>query len=121
MSARKEASQARLELAKVSRSSEHRAQEASCLKAALKGRDVLLEEMQGRVRQLEDELARCGTMRGQAALPAPLQLLARHAAQRGRVHVAQHERSLHHSPEGKTGCMWSVPRTCTQTMVTTEC
>jgi hypothetical protein len=58
VSARKEASQARLELAKVSRSSEHRAQEVSCLKAALKGRDVLLEEMQGRVRQLEDELAR---------------------------------------------------------------
>ena len=44
----------------MSRSSEHRAQEASCLKAALKGRDVLLEEVQGRVRQLEDELARCG-------------------------------------------------------------
>jgi hypothetical protein len=58
VSARKEASQARLELAKVTRSAEHRSQEASCLKAALKGRDVLLEEMQGRVRQLEDELAR---------------------------------------------------------------
>jgi len=59
VAARKEASQARLELTKASRSSEHRAQEASSLKAALKGRDVLLEELQGRVRQLEDELARC--------------------------------------------------------------
>lgn len=58
VAARKEASQLRLELAKVSRSSEHRVQEASCLKAALKGRDVLLEEMQGRVKQQEDELAR---------------------------------------------------------------
>lgn len=58
VSARKDASQARLELAKVTCSAEHRAQEASCLKAALKGRDVLLEEMQGRVRQLEDELGR---------------------------------------------------------------
>lgn len=58
VTARKEASQARLELAKASRSSEHRAQETSSLKAALKGRDVLLEELQGRIRQLEDELAR---------------------------------------------------------------
>lgn len=58
VAARKEASAVRLELAKVLRSSGHRAQEASCLKAALKGRDVLLEEMQGRVKQLEDELAR---------------------------------------------------------------
>lgn len=58
VSARKEASAVRLELAKVTRSSEHKAQEASCLKAALKGRDVLLEEMQGRVKQLEDELGR---------------------------------------------------------------
>jgi hypothetical protein len=58
VAARKEASQVRLELAKVSRSSEHRTQEASCLKAALKGRDVLLEELQARARQLEDELAR---------------------------------------------------------------
>jgi hypothetical protein len=58
VAARKEVAQVRLELSKVSRSSEHRAQEASCLKAALKGRDVLLEELQGRVRQLEEELAR---------------------------------------------------------------
>jgi hypothetical protein len=56
VTARKAAAAAQLELAKAARASQHRAQEASCLRAALKGRDVALGELHHSVRALEREL-----------------------------------------------------------------
>lgn len=57
VAARKQAAKLELELAKHSRQQQHRAAELASLRAALKGRDVQLEEAHARARQLQDALA----------------------------------------------------------------
>eukprot|EP00775_Hariotina_reticulata_P000229 gene229-432_t len=56
--ARKQASKLELELARATRLQQHAALDVASLKAALKGRDVVLEEAMAKVKHLEEVLAR---------------------------------------------------------------
>lgn len=58
VSCRKQAGKLELELAKLQRLHQHKTLDVSSLRAALKGRDLLLEEAQARSRQLEEALAK---------------------------------------------------------------
>lgn len=58
VASRKKASKLELDLAKLQRLHEHKSLDVSTLKAALKGRDQSLEEAHGKIRQLEESLAR---------------------------------------------------------------
>jgi hypothetical protein len=58
VTSRKQVGKLELELAKLQRLHQHKTLDVSSLRAALKGRDLLLEEAQARNRQLEEALAK---------------------------------------------------------------